>query len=187
MIRKILPLLLTLLAFVAGAGAGDYLRGAGAQAAGSDVEAANASPPDIDAGKAAPAAGHGKAASPAAGHGGAVSSPGSAAGETAWFRFPQQFFVPIMRNGRLGSTMVLSLSLELPAEATEAANAREIKLRDALLRQLLIHANTGGFDGNFTAEPALRVLRADLARTAQAVIPEVTAVLIGDIARQEAH
>ncbi|MBV0891813.1 hypothetical protein KTN05_08115 [Paracoccus sp. Z118] len=185
MIRKILPLLLTLLAFVAGAGAGDYLRGAGAQAAGSDVEAANASPTDIHAGKAAPANGHGKAAAPATGHGAAASATDS--GETAWFRFPQQFFVPIMRNGRLGSTMVLSLSLELPAEATEAANAREIKLRDALLRQLLIHANTGGFDGNFTAEPALRVLRADLARTAQAVIPEVTAVLIGDIARQEAH
>ena len=92
-----------------------------------------------------------------------------------------------MRNGRLESTMVLSLSLEVPAGSAENVYAHELKLRDAVLRQLLIHANTGGFDGNFTAEPQLRTLRADLARTAQATVPEVSAVLIGDIARQEAR
>ena len=61
-----------------------------------------------------------------------------------------------------GRPMVLSLSLEIPATAAETAYAHEIKLRDAMLRQLLIHANTGDFDGNFTAEPQLRTLRADL-------------------------
>lgn len=236
MIRKILGLALPLVAFIAGAGAGDYLRGgtAAANESGHAVEAAGgeaaedggdhgaqpaAAPGEADAEavtdakdhSAASAGGtaghaaedetkpadHGKAAahggSSAGGHGGGSddkSSDGSGArtsGDTTWFQFPQQFFVPVMRNGRLESTMVLSLSLEVPAGSAEIVYAHELKLRDAVLRQLLIHANTGGFDGNFTAEPQLRTLRADLARTAQATVPEISAVLIGDIARQEAR
>lgn len=103
----------------------------------------------------------------------------------AWFEFPQQFLVPVLHDGRLDSTMILSLSLEMPGTARETVHAHEIKLRDALLRQLLIHANTGGFDGNFTSEAHLRKLRADLTAVAQGVIPGITAVLIGDIGRQE--
>lgn len=232
MIRKILGLALPLVAFIAGAGAGDYLRGgtAAADESGHAVEAADgeaaeggvdhgaspaAAPGEADAEavtdakdhSAASAGGtvghaaadekepadHGKAAahggSPEGGHGGghAASEGARTSGDTTWFQFPQQFFVPVMRNGRLESTMVLSLSLEVPAGSAEIVYAHELKLRDAVLRQLLIHANTGGFDGNFTAEPQLRTLRADLARTAQATVPEVSAVLIGDIARQEAR
>ena len=232
MIRKILGLALPLVAFIAGAGAGDYLRGgtAAADESGHAVEAAGgeaaedggdhgaqpaAAPGEADAEavtdakdhSAASAGGtvghaaadekepadHGKAAahggSPEGGHGGghAASQGARTSGDTTWFQFPQQFFVPVMRNGRLESTMVLSLSLEVPAGSAEIVYAHELKLRDAVLRQLLIHANTGGFDGNFTAEPQLRTLRADLARTAQATVPEVSAVLIGDIARQEAR
>ena len=232
MIRKILGLALPLVAFIAGAGAGDYLRGgtAAANESGHAVEAAGgeaaedggdhgaqpaAAPGEADAEavtdakdhSAASAGGtvghaaadekepadHGKAAahggSPEGGHGGghAASQGARTSGDTTWFQFPQQFFVPVMRNGRLESTMVLSLSLEVPAGSAEIVYAHELKLRDAVLRQLLIHANTGGFDGNFTAEPQLRTLRADLARTAQATVPEVSAVLIGDIARQEAR
>ena len=232
MIRKILGLALPLVAFIAGAGAGDYLRGgtAAANESGHAVEAAGgeaaedggdhgaqpaAAPGEADAEavtdakdhSAASAGGtvghaaadekepadHGKAAahggSPEGGHGGghAASEGARTSGDTTWFQFPQQFFVPVMRNGRLESTMVLSLSLEVPAGSAEIVYAHELKLRDAVLRQLLIHANTGGFDGNFTAEPQLRTLRADLARTAQATVPEVSAVLIGDIARQEAR
>ena len=81
--------------------------------------------------------------------------------------------------------MVLSLSLEMPGAASETVYAHEIKLRDALLRQLLIHANTGGFDGNFTSDVHLSGLRTSLAKVAQEVVPEITGVLIGDIARQQ--
>ena len=81
--------------------------------------------------------------------------------------------------------MILSLSLEMPEGERERVNAHELKLRDGLLRQLLIHANTGGFDGNFTAEPQLRALRAELLATAQGIVPAITGILIEDIARQE--
>ncbi|MFC0812128.1 hypothetical protein ACFHYO_08375, partial [Paracoccus panacisoli] len=137
---------------------------------------------------AAPSGGH-EAAAPATagGHGAAAGGHGGAGNGSApaWFKFPQQFFVPVLHDGRLDSTMVLSLSVEMPGGATETVYAHELKLRDALLRQMLIHANTGGFDGNFTAEPQLRVLRQSLLGTAQGVVPEITDILIGDIARQE--
>lgn len=242
MIRKILGLALAVVAFVAGAGAGDYLSNAGepepaagehaaagaadgddpAPAEGGHAEKDEATAgPHGDAGKTDKAHGAPKAATADGGHGGGDAGHGGKAaaashgektaggshggsnggtsaggshggkatssGNTTWFQFPQQFFVPVMRNGRLESTMVLSLSLEVPSSAAETVYAHELKLRDAMLRQLLIHANTGGFDGNFTAEPQLRALRADLAKSAQATIPEVGAVLIGDIARQEAR
>ncbi|KGJ13837.1 hypothetical protein [Paracoccus sanguinis] len=214
MIRKLLPILLILVAFLGGAAGGDLLHGRGEAAADAGAEGAAAEAPADGAdghadtatavagdhgaapapaagghGAAAPSGGHEAAAAPATagshgadagGHGGAGSGSGP-----AWFKFPQQFFVPVLHDGRLDSTMVLSLSVEMPGGATETVYAHELKLRDALLRQMLIHANTGGFDGNFTAEPQLRVLRQSLLGTAQGVVPEITDILIGDIARQE--
>lgn len=205
MLRKLLPVLLSLAAFIGGAAGGEMLRrpaapveaAAGAPEQGHDATAAS---PDTAKGGAehaelpasaqdSPQADH---AAPA-GHGGTGAEGGTAGGHgasgdvpaIAWFEFPQQFLVPVLHDGRLDSTMILSLSLEMPGTARETVHAHEIKLRDALLRQLLIHANTGGFDGNFTSEAHLRKLRADLTAVAQGVIPGITAVLIGDIGRQE--
>ena len=192
MIRKLVPAFLALAAFLGGAAAGDMLRapGSGSAAEGQDKAPApqegQTDRPGAEAGPeqaptqvpAAPpvteSADHDRA-----GHGtDGDSSP-------AWFKFPQQFFVPILHDGQLDSTMILSLSLEMPEGERERVNAHELKLRDGLLRQLLIHANTGGFDDNFTAEPQLRALRAELLATAQGIVPAITGILIEDIARQE--
>ena len=98
----------------------------------------------------------------------------------------EQFFVPIVRNGSLRSVMVLGLGFEVVEKRLDAVHAREFQLRDALLRRLMIHANTGGFDGNFTAEPRLSLLGDILLEAAQKVAgDDVRRVLIGDIARQE--
>ncbi len=190
MFKTILMLLLPVLAFLGGAAAGDYLRPRDAAAEDAAAPAGDHAAPA--GGHAAPAGGHAPA-EPAAPTGHASTTPApaghGAAGApdaTTWFKFPQQFFVPIMRGGRLDSTMVLTLSVEMPAAAAESIYAQEIPLRDTLLRQLLIHANTGGFDGNFTAEPHMRALRDDLLKAVQTSAPEVSAVLIGDIARQDA-
>lgn len=217
MIKKILPILLILVAFVGGALAGDMLRGsAGAKADATEAPAAapegaskaegaaqgdageSGAKAEPDAASHEPTAPHDDKAAAAhaapAGpeHGGgqapaAEDGDGGSGGPaaTAWYKFPQQFFVPILRDGRLDSTMVLSLSAEMPGTASEKVYAHEIKLRDALLRQLLIEANTGSFDGNFTADAKLRALRASLLTSVQAIVPEIDDVLIGDIARQE--
>lgn len=215
MLRKLLPIVLSLAAFLGGAAGGEMLRRpppegeAAAQTGADHAEAAEggheAEPASAEAshgapaehaepaapaqdspadGHAAPPAGHGSSSagghSGAGGHGAAEEVPA-----TAWFEFPQQFLVPILYDGRLDSTMILTLSVEMPGAARDTVHAHDIKLRDALLRQLLIHANTGGFDGNFTSEAQLRKLRAELTAAVQGVVPEITDVLIGDIGRQE--
>ncbi|WP_240558668.1 hypothetical protein [Paracoccus contaminans] len=194
MIRKLVPAFLALAAFLGGAAAGDMLKAPGPASAEGQDKAAEHSADQADApgagaapAEAAAPAAHAPAAPPAAesaGHGG--GGHGASAGSSpAWFKFPQQFFVPILHDGQLDSTMILSLSLEMPEGDRETVNAHELKLRDGLLRQLLIRANTGGFDGNFTAEPQLRALRAELLATAQGIVPAITGILIEDIARQE--
>lgn len=210
MIRKLFPVVIALVAFLGGAAAGDMLSSpteAPDQATDATPSGAQtAADGDAAAGKAAPAAeakdAHASPAPRAAAHapgasggshggsqagshegGGREGSPDPAA--PTWFKFPQQFFVPVLHDGQLDSTMILSLSAEMPAAAAENVFAHELKLRDALLRQLLIQANTGSFDGNFTAEAQLRRMRAELLASAQAVVPEISDILIGDIARQE--
>lgn len=205
MLRKLLPVLLSLAAFLGGAAGGEMLRrppagtGAAAEAAGEHAGGAGSG---HEPGTATIPTSHGGAAgkaehaaeahapgqgSPSADHGSSAGGQGGS-GEvpaTAWFEFPQQFLVPILHDGRLDSTMILTLSLEMPGPERETVHAHEIKLRDALLRQLLIHANTGGFDGNFTSEAQLRKLRAELATAVQDIVPGISDVLIGDIGRQE--
>lgn len=105
----------------------------------------------------------------------------------SYFRFPSQFFVPVMHGDRLDGMMVLTLTIEMPLETEEAVFKQEFRLRDAFLRTLLIHANTGGFDGNFTIEPRMRRLREALMDAASEYSGGlVTDVLIEDIARQDA-
>ncbi len=104
-----------------------------------------------------------------------------------YVKLPNQFVVPVMEGGRVGSLVVLALSLEVPAGATEAVFAREPKLRDEFLRVLFDHANTGGFRGTFTDGGTLVALRRALLEAARKVLgPEaVFDVLITDIVRQD--
>lgn len=185
MLRKLLPVLLSVLALVAGAVGGNLLRGT--TAAGVAAPDPQAALPADELPALEPIAADSTIPPPPAAAPPAPAEPGEAdaAAATAWFKFPQQFFVPVLHGGHLDSTMILSLSVEMPETASEEVYAHEIKLRDALLRQLLIHANTGGFDGNFTTEAHLRKLRAELTATARTIVPRIGEILIGDIARQE--
>ncbi|WP_410218783.1 hypothetical protein [Paracoccus sp. (in: a-proteobacteria)] len=191
--RKLILILPAILALVGGAVAGDMLRSPGGKAAtGHEPEAAGKHdaghepvPTDDahDDGHGAPADAHGTPAK--ADHGGGHGGGGAVAGEPAYFTFPTQFFVPLTRQGDMRGMMILTLTLQTDGADLAALARKEHILRDALLRQLMIHANTGGFDGNFTAERSLAPLRAALLKTAQeASDQKATAVLIEDIARQ---
>lgn len=186
--KKILTLLIPILALVAGVAAGDILRPApeGTEQAAAEGDHGDAKPA-ADGHAAAKAPDH---PAPTNGHAAAADHGGSHGDETAvpaeaWFTFPSQFFVPLMRNGDMGAVMILTLTIETGGAELPAMEQQEHRLRDALLRELLIHANTGGFDGNFTSEARLAPLRERLQKAAQASTDlPVKAVLIEDIARQ---
>lgn len=159
MLKKILMLLLPVLALIGGAVGGEILKGK----------------PEIDA--STPASGEDEASR--AGEGDHDK------GENAYFRFPTQFFVPIMQNGDTFATMIVALTLEMPKTSEEKVLANEHRLRDALLRALMIHANTGGFSGNYTSDQQMDRLRASLLKAATDTAgPDVTGILVEDIARQ---
>lgn len=168
--KKLLIFILPLLGLLGGGAAGAMLRTAPesgiSEEGGHDAKAAES--------------GHG--AAPQAGdHGGATADKDG----LAWFRFPSQFFVPIIRNSRPEAVMVLTLTIETTKTAEQNVFAKEHRLRDALLRQLLIHANTGGFDGNFTSDAHMTELRSKLLKAATEVAgSDVRDVLIEDLARQ---
>lgn len=182
MLKKIMMILVPVIALVAGSLGGEMMRpGPGTDAPGETDQGTSHGASDdgehaaaAETAHAAPAASHGSG-----GHGSA--DPAAA----AWFTFPRQFFVPLTRNGDMGALMILTLSLETTEGAMPDLEAQEHRLRDALLRQLLIAANTGGFDGNFTSEAKLRPLREDLLKAVkEATNAGISAVLIEDIARQ---
>ncbi|MFV0382886.1 hypothetical protein [Paracoccus sp. (in: a-proteobacteria)] len=162
MLKKILMLLLPLTALIGGAFGGDMLRPE--PPADETAEAEQPADPAVEK---------------------AVHTAGSD-GAPGWFTFSNQFFVPMVRNGDMGALMILTLSLETTQSELGRLGQLEHRLRDALLRQLMIAANTGGFDGNFTAEGKLRPLREHLLKAARdAGGDTVKAVLIEDIARQD--
>lgn len=98
-----------------------------------------------------------------------------------------QFVVPIVKQDRIASMVVISLSIETADGRAEVIYDKEPKLRDAFLEVMFDHANIGGFDGNFTDVTRLSVLRGSLREVAQQSLGSdiVNDVLIVDMARQD--
>jgi hypothetical protein len=96
-----------------------------------------------------------------------------------------QFMIPIVDGARVTSMVVMQLALEVREDQKAIVAASEPRLRDRLLQVMFDHANSGGFDGMFTANNAMGVLRQALLETAQATLGAdvVRGVLITDILR----
>lgn len=104
-----------------------------------------------------------------------------------YVKLNNQFVVPIVERGSVVSLVVLSLSLEVAQGSSEQVYAREPKIRDAFLQVLFDHANSGGFQGNFTDSANMVILRTALREVAIEVLGDlVTDVLIADYTRQDA-
>mgnify|MGYP001818068173 CR=1 FL=1 len=106
--------------------------------------------------------------------------------EPNYIRMKNQFVVPVVKDERVHSLVVLDLSLETKPGSEETIYKREPKIRDVFLRVLFDHAHIGGFDGTFTESGQLSLLRIALLEAAQTVVGEdVSDILITDIVRQE--
>lgn len=116
----------------------------------------------------------------------AAKKPMEEVKETEFHKINNQFVVPVIKDGRVASQVVLSLSLETEIGFGERIFALEPKLRGSFLQVLFDHANMGGFKGMFTDNSTLDLLRKSLTETAQNVLGDgLVAVVITDIARQD--
>ena len=107
--------------------------------------------------------------------------------EYEYVKLNNQFVIPIIRDDRIASMIVMSLSLEAAIGTQADLYKREAKIRDSFLQVLFDHANLGGFDGAFTDPSKLAPLRMALLEVAQRDHGEdiINDVLIVDIARQD--
>ena len=98
------------------------------------------------------------------------------------------FVVPVFAGEKVVAMVVVSLSVETDTEAAHAVEAVKPRLRDSFLKVMFRHANSGGFDGSFTAGRKMEDLKSALlagrARGAWPTTP-VEEVLITEIARQD--
>lgn len=103
-----------------------------------------------------------------------------------YVKLSRQFVVPVVKGRKVSSMVVMSLSIETTPAVGDIVFAREPKLRDALLKVMFLHANSGGFDGQFTSSEAMKDLRGSLLEAAREVIgDDIYSVLVTDILRQD--
>lgn len=105
---------------------------------------------------------------------------------TDFVRLEKQFVVPVIEGSRVTSLMVMSLALEVGEGGSDLVFAHEPKLRDELLRALFVHAQSGGFSGQFTRPHLMDDLKSSLGAAARTVLGEVSyGVLVTNIVRQD--
>jgi hypothetical protein len=161
---KILPLVLALAGLGAGVGAGLVLR-------------PNPSAEDDHA--------SGEVVCPAPADGVEAMPAPPAGGPVEFVKFSNQFVVPVMSANEVEAMVILTLSLEVELGTQQEIYNLEPKIRDAFLRVLFDHANSGGFNGNFLNSIGLDTLRVALRETARKTAGAIVYdVLIVDLVRQ---
>lgn len=109
--------------------------------------------------------------------------------ELAYVPLQKPFVVPVFNGDKVIAMVVLSLSVEVPADHEPEAmvEAIEPRLRDSLLKAMFLHANSDGFNGSFTTGRKIDDLKAALLASARQVMGQtgVYDVLITEIARQD--
>ncbi|PHR57714.1 MAG: hypothetical protein COA43_11930 [Robiginitomaculum sp.] len=124
--------------------------------------------------------GHGEEADD--GHGGASSSSSA----IVYLKFKRQFVVPVVKNGKTQSLVLLNLNLELTDEAPDDVHSFEPKLRDALMRGLLQLSHEGTFSNDLTnPETYDHIQTTLLAATTTVLLGGVENVLILDLSKQD--
>jgi hypothetical protein len=176
--KLVVPVAIALLGLGAGVGAGVALKPEPETKA--DAEHAAACPEGAEEPCAEPA--HDPLAPPKA----EAADHGEKA-DVALIPLDKPFVVPVFRGDAVAAMVVASVAVEIGAEAAPEVEAVQPRLRDSFLAAMFLHANSGGFDGAFTAGRKMEDLRAALLAAAQKVIAggAVSDVLITEIARQD--
>ena len=185
--KLLLPLLLLLLGVAGGVGAGIFLIPPPVEEAMATGLCGDVPMPEVAAEQAAAEpegadAAHGEATGE---EGGEPVDAGAATG-FEYVRMSNQFVVPVVEGGAVKSMVVLTIGVEVTVGTKNEVFTYEPKMRDVFLQVLFDHANSGGFDGQFTSADNMRALRRALRLAGQEAVGEqVHDVLITDIVRQD--
>ena len=99
--------------------------------------------------------------------------------------FRDGFIVPILRDGKVWSHVVLQLGVFSEETDQETILLQEPILRDGLTEALFLHGSLGGFDGDFTDPTSMKRLRTRLDNMISARLHDKTArILIVSMSRR---
>lgn len=170
--KKILPVLIILIAAIGGATGGMMFRPAAEMAGGEDPMGGGHEGEMADTG-------HGmeKPADP---------SMEDMQGDYDYVKFSRQFVIPVVGEDGVRALVVADIQLEVEPGTSEEAFSREPKLRDAFLKVLYRIAHTGGFNGSLVSDYILKDMHDDLKDAAAAILGgDLHDVLITDLLRQD--
>lgn len=180
--KKLIPLLIALLGLGTGVGAGMALKPAPAPESHAGACASSAPPAHAEAEAAAEPCAEDPFAPAIAER--AVEKHA----EVSYVPIEKPFVVPIFAGERTVAMVVLSVSIATEGEkGASALEAVQPRLRDSFLKVMFRHANSGGFDGSYTAGRKIEDLKSALLGAARDVVRDtpVDEVLITEIARQD--
>lgn len=107
--------------------------------------------------------------------------------EAAYVSMDKPFVVPVFKADKVVAMVVVSLSVETDTETAAVVEGVKPRLRDSFLKAMFRHANSGGFDGSFTAGTKMDDLKSALLAAARGILPgaPLDEVLVTGIARQD--
>lgn len=119
-------------------------------------------------------------------HGGDSHGGGGASSDVIYYKFTREFVVPIIRNGKVSSLVILNLNLEADAEISQKLFEMEPKLRDNIMTTLITLSNDGTTFESMTSVENYETIRSMVLQNLKSVIASgINNVLIVDLAKQD--
>lgn len=105
---------------------------------------------------------------------------------TTYMKFKRQFVIPVMKENKIKSLVIMNFNIELNDAAPANAFNQEPKLRDAFMRDLLNLSNEGVFDDDLTSPETFDYIRETLVGSSRRILSQgVENVLILDVAKRD--
>lgn len=186
--KNIIPAIIVIICIVAGGIGGNFLRtsGGGASAGaekhgGGEAKSSHGEEAKGGHGASEPAKdSHAKDSHEKDSHGGGGSSG------VDYFKFTREFVVPVMRDARVDSLVILNINLEVDSSITSKLFSMEPKIRDNIMTTLIGLSNDGQTLDAISNIDNYESIRASVLMNLQKIVPTgIENVLIVDMAKQE--
>ncbi|MEM1391344.1 MAG: hypothetical protein AAGG45_09705 [Pseudomonadota bacterium] len=114
-----------------------------------------------------------------------VQTEKAASSDKGYFKFSREFVVPVMRDKRVASLVIININLETSEGAQNNLFSIEPKLRDNIMTTLVKLSNEPGILDSATAYDNYETIRATILKNIGQVSNDIENVLILDMAKQE--
>ncbi len=114
------------------------------------------------------------------------SKEGATTSGVIYYKFSREFVVPMIRESRVHSLVILNLNLEADAELSQKLFEMEPKIRDNMMTTLITLSNDGSTFESMTNVENYESIRSMLLMNLKSVMPTgIRNVLIVDFAKQD--